>query len=121
MKYKTVDIEDDYVNQQDRSKFNLKLRRYVYILETISDLLGFGELTITDYMRHGDKYIHSLHHVKYGGRAADIRVRDKPALWYWMMVAIGKAIEIGNKQFRMNPHFELYGQPQQHIHIEIRE
>lgn len=121
MKYKTPKIEDDYINQIDRSENNKKLRRFLYVLETISDLLGFGQLTITDYFRHGEKNEHSLHHSRYGGRAADIRVRDKPAIWFWMMVSIGKAMELANPKFRMNPHFELYGQPQQHIHIEIRE
>jgi len=92
------------------------LRRFVDMLERFSLLTGYGELTVTSYIRNDNPK--SLH---YWARALDIRVKDKPKCWYWGMVDIGKAFALLNPRFRMNPHSELYGKDNQHIHIEIRD
>jgi len=119
MKYKTDKIKRDY---NDIGKYpsveNGILRWFIEALELISIMLGFGELTITSYIRDVKKYPKSLHPY---GRALDFRVRDKPTIWYWGMCLIGMAIGLMNRRFRMNPHHELYGKDEQHIHIEIRD
>ena len=116
MKFKTDQIKRDYQDMSIKpSANNIILRQFVQLLESVSKLTGHGELTITDYLRNDPK---SLHHY---GRALDIRVRDKDKTWYWGMRMLGKALWIMSKRLRLNPHIKLYGQPQQHIHIEIRD
>lgn len=96
------------------SERNLLLREYVQVLGLISIMLGFGAIVITSYIRLGKKT--SCH---YYGWAVDIRTRDKPEIWYFCMVSIGRAIELLNPRFRMNPHFNTRDSAP-HLHIEIR-
>ena len=120
MLWKTKKIKKDYTSYRspyaDKQKM---LHMYLRIIDLISILLGCGDIVITDLLRTGDKWIHSLHHKHYG-LAADIRVRDKPLWWYFCIVSICKAIEIANPKIRINPHWGDYGKDNQHIHIEIR-
>ncbi len=109
------DKEDWDKLSEDSSKYHIKLRQFVQVLELISILTGYGELTITSFIRLDN--MKSLH---YHARALDIRVKDKPSAWYYSMALIGLALGILNKSVRMNPHYKLYGKSQQHIHIEIR-
>lgn len=91
-----------------------KLFRYLNIIDDICQILGMGEITITDYLRPDPKSLHSL------GLAADIRVKDKPILMYLVLHTICKAIESVDKRLRTNFHYDIYGKPNQHIHIEVR-
>ena len=95
---------------------NLLLRVYAELLDRISRLTGHDAITITSYVRNDN--IRSLH---YYGRALDIRVKDKPESWYRAMCEVGQGLALLNPRFRMNPHEELFGKNNQHIHIEIRE
>ncbi len=116
MKCKKAQDELDYQNiGLMPSEENSMLRNFVDILQSISILTGHDPLVITSYIRKGNKK--SLH---YYARALDIRVRDKSKAWYFAMISIGAAFGMLNPQFRMNPHLELYGKPEQHIHVEIR-
>ena len=117
MLWKDIQNKKDWDNLLDSPcPFHQKLRQYVYLLDLLSLMLGFGELTITSFIRLDNTK--SLH---YYARALDIRVKDKSAYFYWGMSMIGQAIFAMNKQFRMNCHMELYNKIHQHIHIEIRE
>ena len=118
--FKNKKIKNDYNNQDKRNKDNIILRKWLYIINYISILTGHGPITITDYFREGEKWKVSLHFKKYGGRAGDVRVRDKSTIWYLAMFQIGIAFNLLNKKFRMNVHPELFRKKQQHIHIEIR-
>ena len=120
MQHKTAKIKSDMGSPTSPyPEHRRRLLMLLRALDNISQVVGCGEIVITDFLRIGDKWIHSLHHKNYG-TAADIRVRDKPLWWFWMMVAIGKAIEAVDPKVRMNPHFKDYGEPNQHIHVEIR-
>jgi len=115
MRHKTEQIKKDM--ETYTSKYAIeqgKLFRYLDIIDNICQILGFGEITITDYLRDNPKSLHSL------GLAADIRVRDKPALMYLSLHTICKAIETVDKRLRTNFHYDMYGKPNQHIHVEIR-
>lgn len=120
MKHKSDQIKKDYTSYRSPYAEKQKmLHLLLTIMDNVSRLLGCDEITITDYLRSGDRWIHSLHHKQYG-LAADIRVRDKPLWWYFCMVSILKALEIANPKIRTNPHWEDYGTNNQHIHVEIR-
>ena len=118
MKFKSKKDKEQYnsLGGEYASESNLLLRQFIDVLEAITVMLGLSELVITSYIRKDN--IYSLH---YYGRALDIRVWDHPVIWYWAMTLIGMAITLIDSRFRMNPHTELYGKPQQHIHIEIRD
>lgn len=88
------------------------------LIDNISVRTGHGEITVTSLMRLDNP--DSLHYFEYKGRAADFRVRDKKVVFYLAMVFLGKVFELLNPKFRIQPHPELFGKGEQHIHIEIR-
>lgn len=109
------DIKRDWP-QLDKfpTKENLELRQMVEIIDKLSQLMGCGEITITSYYRPDP---HSLHGY---GQAVDIRVKDKSSAWYFGMNLFGLALSLWNPRFRINPHLNLFREPHQHIHLEIR-
>ena len=94
---------------------NMELRKLVEMIDRLSKDSGHGEITITSYIRKNNKK--SLH---YYGRAVDIRVRDKPVEWYIALCSIGVALAALNPKWRINPHYELYSEPEKHVHLEVR-
>lgn len=119
MKFKTTQIERDFRCTEGLTLKQQQLREYADLIDRLSTLSGHGEITITDMFRYGDRWIHSLHHRNYG-KAVDIRVKDKTAWWYAAMAMLGYVLNELNPKFRMNPHWELHGTDDAHIHIEIR-
>lgn len=120
MLFKTKKIGRDWDSYKSPyQKRNEKLKMFVGILEDISELVGCGELLVTDYLRYGERNIHSLHHELYGC-ACDIRVRDKSNTWMAMMSMVGVALAIVDYKIRMNPHWELFRTNDQHLHLEVR-
>ena len=118
MLFKTPLIQHEFTTTKVVNHQQRQLREYLFALDNLSLMLNQKEITMTDFLRDGSEQ--SLHHRIHGGRAADIRVRDKSTVWYVAMCEIGEALERLDHRFRMNPHRELYGKEQQHIHIEIR-
>jgi len=115
MKFKEDHGKRDYQNiSAYPSRENVELRKLVDIIDQLSVDGGHGEITITDYIRPNPNSLH------FTGRAVDIRVRDKPVSWYIAICELGKALVLMNKCWRINPHYELYRQAQQHIHLEVR-
>ena len=96
------------------SRENIELRKLIEIIDQLSIDSGHGEITITSYIRPNKN---SLHHY---GQAVDIRVKDKPVSWYIAITELGKALALFDKRWRINPHYELYRQEHQHIHLEVR-
>jgi len=119
MQFKTTQIASDFRNTNELTLKQQQIREYADLIDKISVLTGHGEITITDMLRSGDRWIHSLHHRNYG-QAVDIRVRDKTMWWFAAMAKIGDFINDLNPKFRMNPHWELLKTENRHIHIEIR-
>lgn len=98
------------------SEANLMLRELLWVLDKLSILLGFGEITITAYIKDG-----SHDH----GTAGDIRVKDKGKFWYWCMVGILACIRALNSRFIFNAHHEHFGSwmagdPTSEAHIHVR-
>lgn len=120
MRFKTKKIERDWNNYiSPYQKRNEKLKKFVGLLEDISELVGGNPIVITDYLRYGQKNIHSLHHEVYGC-AVDIRVRNQTPAWYFMMTLIGMALALVDPKVRMNAHYEIYKTNNCHIHLEVR-
>ena len=119
MRFKTKKIERDFRNHEDLTPRQRQIREYADLIDRVSVLAGHGEITITDFLRSGDRHIHSLHHRNYG-QAVDIRVRDESVQWYYAVVSLCRSLELLNPLFRVNPHFTDYRRDQQHIHIEVR-
>ena len=118
MKFKYDKDRDDYrmITGRYASESNAWLRLWAEWLDKMSVILGYGELTVTSYIRPED--VHSRH---CSGKALDIRVKDKPTIWYMSMVTICKAMEMLNRRFHVNPHYGFFRMKDQHIHIEVRE
>ena len=115
MRHKTEKIKKEMAEYTSEYPIEQgKLFRYLNIIDNLCQLLGFGEITITDYLRDNPNSLHSL------GLAGDIRVRDKPALMYLFLHTICKAIESVDRRLRTNFHYDIYGKPNQHIHVEVR-
>ena len=116
MLWKSEQDKKDWENLSDSPcPYHKLLRQFVQVVELISILTGHGELTMTSFIR-----LNNLHSLHYYARALDIRVKDKSQWFYYPMCLIGLALGLMNENIRMNPHNELYGKPEQHIHIEIR-
>jgi len=119
MIYKTKQIKRDIECSDGLTHEQWLLRKVLALIDWISELLGFGEITITDFLRDGDEWLHSLHHRKYA-RAADVRVRDKSVAWYVAMMLFGQCLHLLNNNIRFNMHYDTYRKDNQHIHVEIR-
>ena len=118
MIFKHDSDREDYrfITGEYASESNAWLRLWVEIMDRLSVMLGFGEITVTSYIRPDDDG--SAHH---DAKAIDGRVKDKPVVWYFGMVMIGKTIQMMNRRFRTVAHFKDFRRKQQHIHWEVRD
>ena len=115
MRFKTEQIKQEYTTYKATYPTEqTKLFRYINIIDDICQLCGWGEITITSYLRDDPKSLHSL------GLAADVRVKDKPLLMYLTFHTICKAIETVDHKLRTNFHYDMFTTPNKHIHVEIR-
>lgn len=121
MKYKTDQIKQDWINPNppsERNEAHRMLREFVYLIDRLSVILGFGEVTMTCFLR--EKVVDNpTYHTVF--QAVDLRTKDKPLVWKWAIYAIGVIIEKLNWKFQIYPHFESWGKPDEHFHIAIRE
>ncbi len=112
---KDADREDWQEITKYPSGQNIMLRLLVEWIDQLSRESGHGEIEITSYIRLGSKK--SYH---YYGQAVDIRVKDKPVVWYAAMARLGETLGLLNPKWRINPHYEEYHGGQPHIHLEVR-
>ena len=120
MRFKTESLKDDWEHgdcPSERLKGWKMLKQFIQLLDLLSVLLGFGEITVTDLLRKPNPNKLSYHAV---WQAGDIRSKDKPLVWKCFMVAIGTLISSVNWRFQIYPHFESWGKPNENFHIAIR-
>lgn len=95
-----------------KSEANMRLRWLIEWLDMFSVFIGYGDITITAYVKDG------FHE---NGTALDLRIRDKrDMLWYVAMILLLKAIEMLVPWLVVNPHFKEY-LTQPHIHIRVKD
>ena len=94
---------------------NATLRVFVRWVADLSELLGFGDITITSYWRSDDNG--SYHSIL---QAADIRTKDKPYLWKIAFVMLKPIFSLMKPEIHINYHKELWGKAQEHIHLAIK-
>lgn len=118
MKYKTALIRADWDRGADQfdGVAVKRLRLLVQWIDIFCQMVGWGEITITSYYR--PESTNSYHSV---GQAVDIRTRDKPDNFKYVMMAFRYTIRAIDKQLWINPHKELWGEPQEHIHVAIED
>lgn len=117
MQFKSDEIKADWerwLNRPIPHKPFMRLYRVMLVIDTLSQATGHGEITITCFIRAQD--FDSYH---YKAQAADIRVRDKNKEWYAAMILFRDVLRHLDWQVQLVPHLELYGEPSQHIHVEI--
>jgi len=93
-----------------------KLERLVRWVDMFSCMMGWGEITITSFFRPDDKK--SYHSIL---QAVDIRTRDKPAEFLTSMVILRDVLKANNPELQIYMHKELWGKPNQHIHLGIKD
>ena len=119
MRYKSEVLKQEWEQGDpppDRRQAWKLLKQFVQVLDILSVILGFGEITVTDLLR-APKQKKSYHAV---WQAADIRSKDKPLAWKCFMWSLGVLIASVNWRFQIYPHFEEWGKPNEHFHIAIR-
>lgn len=117
MKYRTDEIRKDldrWLKRDIPHKPFMRLYKVLLIIDALSQATGYGEITITCFIRELD--FDSYH---YKAQAADIRVRDKSKEWYEAMILFRDVLRHLDWQIQLVPHIELYGKENQHIHIEL--
>lgn len=122
MKWKTEKIKSEWETPIDKVPAGRQqgwtfLKSFIRVLDEISVLLGFGEITITDLLRKPNPAKPSYHAVWQGG---DIRSKDKPLAWKVFMVSFGYLLSATNWRFQIYPHFESWGKANEHLHIAVR-
>lgn len=95
---------------------NARLKELVGLIDQFSILAGWGPITVTSYFRPDDKdSYHSLH------QAVDIRTRDKPVDFKAKVGALGSILWSIDRRLQIFAHVELWGKPQEHFHIAIKD
>ena len=95
---------------------NARLKDLVRWIDDFCKLVGWGEITITSYYRPDDK--RSYHSIL---QAADIRSKDKPELFKTIMVVLRWLLRQSDADLHIWPHKDLWGEPQEHVHIAIKD
>ena len=117
MKYKTDEIRKDldrWLKRDMPHKPFMRLYKVLLVIDALSQATGYGEITITCFIRATD--FDSYH---YKAQAADIRVKDKNEKWYEAMILFKYVLARLDWRIQRIPHLELWRKDHQHIHVEI--
>lgn len=95
---------------------NAKLKMLVGWVDVFCKLMGWGPITITSYWRPDDKK--SYHSIL---QAVDIRSKDKPPELRTYLVGFESVLKRGDPTLQIYMHEELIGQPNEHIHIAVKD
>lgn len=108
--------------KETRDRLMGELLEYLARIDRVSIAAGYGEITVTCVIRPynpAKKSYHSGTPADPMVQGGDIRTKDKPDGFRDLVIAVGKQMRRENPRWQMDPHPELVGTENEHIHIEV--
>ena len=120
MKFKTDEIADMWRRPKlppdaDPHKVT-KTQKFGIAVDMLFQLLGYGEITITGYARAINPKRKSFHPKL---QAFDVRIHHLSTEQRRDIIKIMIAIWRADPELQCDPHYDLWGEPNEHFHFEV--
>jgi len=120
MKYKSDEIAEMWRRPKLPPDGNpekiAKTQNYAILVDHLFRLLGYGEVTITDYHRPVNPKRKSFHPKL---QAFDVRIHHLSTEQRRLAIKIFIEIRRADNELQCDPHYSLWGEGNEHFHFEV--
>lgn len=120
MKFKTDEIAEQWrkpiVPVGSTPHKVAKAQNFATWIDHTFQLLGWGEITITDYLREANPNKKSFHP---RGQAFDIRIHHLSTDQRKQAIRLFAALWNADNELQVDPHYNMWSTPNEHFHCEV--